>query len=76
MTEEKNNGYFSEKEVQTIESNIILEASSHFNENKYAYTSDTLEDVIQAPVKKFFREIYIFQENSRELPRLLWLLMQ
>ena len=57
MTEEKNNGYFSEKEVQTIESHIMLEASSHFNENKYAYASDGLDDIIQAPVKKFFREI-------------------
>ena len=60
MTEEKNNGYFSEKEVQTIESHIMLEASSHFNENKYAYASDGLDgldDLIQAPVKKFFREI-------------------
>ena len=26
-TEEKNNGYFSEKEVQTIESHLMLEAS-------------------------------------------------
>ena len=59
MTEEKNNGYFSEKEVQTIESHIMLEASSHFNdnENKYAYASDGLDDLIQAPVKKFFKEL-------------------
>ena len=58
-TEEKNNGYFSEKEVQTIESHMMLEKleASVYNENKYAYASDGLDDIVQAPVKKFFREI-------------------
>ena len=26
-------------------------------DNKFAYASDGLDDIIQAPVKKFFREI-------------------